>query len=256
MNRVTPESADPGSLKVQERRITDSLGGQYLMRERTWTSDGIPHRELTIVDPPTQASSSPNPPTGPTNTQTTPADKSVVVPDRNRKADTQPQASSLPEPPNGPATTQAVPENESAIAPKANRKTKTELKTVPRTEKATEKPSTTQQNARAANATGIKLDKQAPQPAPRPLAGAAGVGVTVDPKQGTRIYRYYQGNVAKGTQRSTGTQVFSNIQVQPGTDNMVGVGVSTDSTGDTRVYRYYRGNAANVPSQPAKKTTP
>jgi len=219
MTQVTPKSADPGSLKVQERRIPDSLGGQYLMRERTWTTDGIPHRELTIVDPPAQASSLPIPPKGPTTPQTTPEKKSMVVPETGKKRTT-------------------------------------ELKTVPSVKKTPQKPSTTQQNTPSPKATDNRLDRQAQQPTWLPPAGAAGIAVTADPKQGTRIYQYRQGNPTKGTQLSTGTHVFSNIQGQPGADNMIGVGVSTDSTGDTRVYRYYRGNGANVPSQPAKKTTP
>ena len=199
--QATPDSADPGSLKTQERRITGGLGGQYLMRERTWTTDGVPHRELTIVDPPAQASS-------------------------------------LPDPPNGSATSS-----------EANKNTKAEQKTVPPMQKS----SSARQNAPATNATDNKVNKQVQQPTQLPPYDAAGVAVTADPQNGTRIYQYRQGNASKGTQLSTGTQVLSSIQAQPGVNNMIGVGVSTDSNGDTRVYRYYRGNAANVQPQAMKK---
>ncbi len=219
MPQVTPSSADPGSLKVQERRIPDNLGGQYMMRERTWTTDGIPHRELMIVDPPARTSS-------------------------------------LPKPPNAPASPQAIPGDKSVVAPETNKKAKTEPKTGQSIRKTPQKPTTTQQNTPSANATDNQLNRQTQQPTRLPPAGTAGIAVTADPKQGTRIYKYSQGNAAKGTQRSTGMQVFSNVQVQPGADNMIGMGVSTDSAGDTRVYRYYRGNTANLQSQPATKTAP
>jgi hypothetical protein len=64
MTQVTPGSADPGSLKVQDRQMTDSLGRQYSMRERTWTTNGVPYRELTIVDPPAQTSELADSPNG------------------------------------------------------------------------------------------------------------------------------------------------------------------------------------------------
>jgi hypothetical protein len=221
MAEVTPDSADAGSLQVKEHRVPDNFGGQVLMRERTWTTDGIPHRELTIVDPPSQESSLPDPSKGPATTQPMPADEPVVSPE----ARTEPE----------PVETKTDP----APAKKKGQKRTTIRQTTP--------------SAKAADST---LDRQAQQPAQLPSTNSAGIAVTADPEQGTRIYQYRQGTSADGAPQSTGVQVYSSVQGQSGADNMVGVGVSTDSNGETRVYRYYRGNAANVPSQPSDRTKP
>lgn len=252
MTQVTPDTADPGSLRVQDRQMTDSAGGKYLMRERTWTTNGVPHRELTIVDPPAQTSELPDSPNGPVPPQAVPADEMEAVPDAREQTDIPPQTSSLLDPPNGPATSQIEPADQSFKSPKKNKRTNANatpdaelpIKVTP------EKPAPTLQNTPSERAANNELDKQLEQLPQLPPAGMSGIAVTSDPKQGTRIYQYGQGNAGRGT------QVFSNIQVPPGAGNMVGVGVSTDSTGKTKVYRYYGGAAATSPSQPAKKATP
>ena len=51
IDQATPESADPGSLKVKRRRLRNQAGGEYLLLERTWTKGGVLHRDLTLIDP-------------------------------------------------------------------------------------------------------------------------------------------------------------------------------------------------------------
>lgn len=55
-----PSAVDPGSLRVTEKTQPDSTGRQYILRERTWTSHGVQHHEVSILWPASPSAASGN----------------------------------------------------------------------------------------------------------------------------------------------------------------------------------------------------
>ena len=227
---------DPGSLRVDKRAVPDGAGGQYLIEERTWTSLGVPHREIVETHGlPGQQPVTAAPQTLP-KTDVQPQTLPQPVPDTNQQTDALPQPvlDTADQPATQPAaplpTTDAEgtlkqPEPDVAEPVADQPAAKVELVDVTPIE-----PAQTEQSAAAAVTT--------PAPVQTP-ARVVGVGVSVDSTRGTQVYKYSQG--------ATGQVIEKTIQSGPAAPGTVtGIGVSVDSEKGTRVYRY-QGAPATTP---------
>ena len=182
---MTRPPVDEGTLQTQEREITDAQGTRLLIRERSWKTAGIPCRELTVLQPATEA----------------PADRQPAVAPAVEPAPTTPPAnaeqSAAPKPVLAPIEAAAVPPQTPADqvadpAPLPTAKTQTAASApaaVPTIAAPVTEGIRVYRYEQAGGMKGIYSSIQVP-PGERNLVG---IGVSTDSTNGTRLYRYYQG---------------------------------------------------------------
>ena len=236
---------DPGSLRIAKRVVPDGVGGQYLIEERTWTSRGIPCREIVethgVQGQPVAATPDTLPKVSP---QVAPLPQ--PVPDTDQQVDTLPQP--VPDTNEQPAIDPTAPQP-AAPLPVADLETPLPG-TLEQSEPLVAKPVEEKPAAKlelVEVAPVVAAEKPQPVTATPALVQApgrmVGVGVSVDSNRGTQVYKYSQGAGGQVIEKTIQT---GPIQTVPGT--LSGIGVSVDSRHGTRVYRY-QGAPATTPAQ-------
>lgn len=225
---------DPGSLKITKRAVPDGVGGQYLVEERTWTSLGVPCREIVETHGVQGQPVATTPQTLPKTTE-----QVDTLPQPVPDTDAQPISDTPAQPAPQPAAPLPPAEKDAPLEGTLEQAEPVVAKPVD------EKPAAKLELVEVAPVVTAEAQQQpAATPAPVQSPGRmVGVGVSVDSTKGTRVYKYSQGAGGQVLEKTIQT---GPVQTAPGT--LTGIGVSVDSNNGTRVYRY-QGTPAVTPAQ-------